>query len=74
MDTTQVAPYESELSDEETIEEHPSVNEKTKKRQESKFWIEEATYDHSSEVEALIKNSWSKHYTNYTERGRKVYY
>ncbi|CAF1550987.1 unnamed protein product [Adineta ricciae] len=74
MNTTQVAQYESESSDEETQEKHTNVIGKAKRRRESKFWIEEATYNHSSEVEALIKDDWSKHYVNYTERGRKVYY
>ncbi|CAF4884414.1 unnamed protein product, partial [Rotaria sp. Silwood2] len=40
----------------------------------SKYWIKEATYDNPSEAEASIENQWSKHYTNYTEQGRKVYY
>ncbi|CAF1356101.1 unnamed protein product [Adineta ricciae] len=68
----QVAQYESESSGEETQEKHTNVIGKAKRRPESKFWIEEATYNHSSEVEALIKDDWSKHYVNYTERGRKV--
>ncbi|CAF5096442.1 unnamed protein product, partial [Rotaria sp. Silwood1] len=34
----------------------------------------QATYDNPCEAEASIENQWSKHYTNYTEQGRKVYY
>jgi hypothetical protein len=50
METTQVAQYESETSDEETVEKDQGANGKTKRRKEPKFWIEQATYDHPSEV------------------------
>ncbi|CAF4190038.1 unnamed protein product, partial [Rotaria sordida] len=33
-----------------------------------------ATYDNPGEIEASIENQWGKHYTTYTEYGRKVYY
>ncbi|CAF2081129.1 unnamed protein product [Rotaria magnacalcarata] len=71
MEVIQVAQYESETSDEEIIKENHDINEQRKK---SKFWVKESTFDKPSETEALIENQWSKHYTNYTENGRKVYY
>jgi hypothetical protein len=43
METTQVAQYESETSDEEIVEKAQGTNGKTKRRKEAKFWIEQAT-------------------------------
>ncbi|CAF4632468.1 unnamed protein product [Rotaria sp. Silwood2] len=74
MEAIQIPQYESETSDAEMVEENHDINEKINKKRRSKYWIKEAAYDNPSEAEASIENQWSKHYTNYTEQGRKVYY
>lgn len=74
MEVIEVAQYDSEASDAEVVEENHEINEKIKKKRISKLWIKAATYDNPSEAEASIEKQWSKHYTNYTEEGRKVYY
>jgi hypothetical protein len=50
METTQVAQYESEASDEETVGKDQGPNGTAKRRKEPKFRIEQATCDHSSAV------------------------
>ncbi|CAF5004528.1 unnamed protein product, partial [Rotaria sp. Silwood1] len=74
MEVIQIPQYESETSDAEMVEENHEMNEKINKKRRLKYWIKEATYDNPSEAEASIENQWSKHYINYTEQGRKVYY
>ncbi|CAF4107816.1 unnamed protein product [Rotaria sp. Silwood1] len=74
MEVIQIPQYESETSDAEMVEENHEINEKINKKRRLKYWIKEATYDNPCEAEASIENQWSKHYTNYTEQGRKVYY
>ena len=72
MEVVQVAQYVSDLSDEEF---HDKNNEKPqRKNKRTKFWVKEAVFDNAAEVEASLGNIWSKHYTNYSEVGRKVYY
>jgi len=39
-----------------------------------KHWIKGEVFDNAAEAEALIRNTWSKHYTNYSDDGRRVYY
>ncbi|CAF3862535.1 unnamed protein product [Rotaria sp. Silwood1] len=75
MDETQVAEYESGTSDEEVIEEQRAKNTKKKiKKQGTKFWIKEKTFNNADEATASIKKEWSKHYTNHTQNGRRIYY
>src|ERR1700722_10846460 len=78
MEVVKVVQYESETSDEEIVEgrsgSQTDRNQKIRKGKQSKFWIKEATFDQPEEAEASIKSEWAKHYTNYTENGRKVYY
>jgi hypothetical protein len=44
------------------------------KKTRTKFWIKDTTFNTGSEAEALIKSECSKHYTNYTDKGKRVYY
>ncbi|CAF4977631.1 unnamed protein product [Rotaria sp. Silwood1] len=76
MKAVEVAQYESDTSDEEISEEQSVRNENkgVHRKKKTKFWIKEATFNNAGEAEASIKNEWSKHYTNYTEDGRRVYY
>ncbi|CAF4457980.1 unnamed protein product [Rotaria sp. Silwood2] len=72
MEGIQVAQYVSDLSDEEVYKESNEKPQKKKKR--TKYWVKEAVFDNAGEAEASLGNAWSKHYTNYSEIGRKVYY
>ncbi|CAF3269215.1 unnamed protein product [Rotaria sp. Silwood2] len=72
MEGIQVAQYVSDLSDEEVNKESNEKPQKKKKR--TKYWVKEAVFDNAGEAEASLGNAWSKHYTNYSEIGRKVYY
>ncbi|CAF1489660.1 unnamed protein product [Adineta steineri] len=65
----EVAQYESDASDGEIIQEQRAVKEKKRRRgkKKTKFWIIEETFDNAGEVEASIKNEWTKHYTNHTQ-------
>ncbi|CAF2911546.1 unnamed protein product [Rotaria sp. Silwood2] len=76
MKAVEVAQYESDSKDEEIIEEHSVRNENKRvhRKKKTKFWIKEATFNNAGEAEASIKSEWSKHYTNYTADGRRVYY
>ena len=44
------------------------------KRKKNKFWIKETTFNNAGEAEASLRNDWSKHYTNRTHDGKRVYY
>jgi len=76
MDVTQVDQYESDTLDEDIIEKNDSSKrvKKVHKKTWTNFWIKDTTFNTGSEAEALIKNEWSKHYTNYTDKGKRVYY
>jgi len=76
MDIIQVDQYESDTSDEEIIEKNGTKNgnQIIHKKTKTKFWVKEATFSTGGEAQASIKNEWSKHYTNYTECGKRVYY
>ncbi|CAF1431807.1 unnamed protein product [Rotaria magnacalcarata] len=77
MEVVQVAQYENDKSDEELVEENDGINgnERVPKKEKlKKCWIKENTFDNAGEAEASIKDKWSKHYTNHTEKGRMVYY
>jgi hypothetical protein len=73
MEVTQVDQYES---DKDVIEKNDSTkgikNVHTKKR--TKFWTKDKTFDTASEAETLVGNGWSKHFSNYTDKGKRVYY
>jgi len=72
MDVLHVDQYESDSSDEEILQEKDGINVNRKRR--TKHWIKDGVFDNATEAEASIINEWSKHYTNYSENGRKVYY
>ncbi|CAF1159836.1 unnamed protein product [Rotaria sordida] len=46
----------------------------TKRKKRTKCWIKEAVFDNAVKAEVSLGNTWSKHYTNYSDIGRKVYY
>ncbi len=71
----QVAQYVSDSSDEEIQDENTGIYRSQKqKRKRTKHWIKEGVSDNAAETEASIGNTWSKHYTNYSDNGRRVYY
>ena len=77
MKAVQVVQYESDASDEEIIQNDCAKDEtkEVRRKKKTKFWIKQATFNDAGEAEASInKNDWAKHYTNYTEDGRRVYY
>ncbi|CAF1023430.1 unnamed protein product [Rotaria sordida] len=76
MEAIQVAQYESDASDEEIVGENYDTNgnERSSKKRKPKCWVNENTFDNAGEAEASIGNERSKHYTNYTENGKVVYY
>ncbi|CAF5017447.1 unnamed protein product [Rotaria sp. Silwood1] len=76
MEVVQIAPYESDILDEEMVKEDRGIsgNKKILKKKKSKYCVKKDAFDHAGEAEASIGNQWSKYYTNYAEDGRKVYY
>jgi hypothetical protein len=75
MEAVQVAQYVSDPSDEEIQDDNNGINRSQKqKRRRIKHWIKERVFDNAAEAEASIGNTWSKHYTNYSDDGRRVYY
>ncbi|CAF1531286.1 unnamed protein product, partial [Rotaria sordida] len=46
----------------------------TKRKKSTKCWVKEAVFDNAVKAEVSLGNTWSKHYTNYSDIGRKVYY
>jgi len=76
MEVTQVDQYESDTLDEDSIEKNDSTKrvKKVCEKARTKFWIKDTTFNTGSEAEASIKSEWSKHYTNYTDKGKRVYY
>ena len=73
MEVTQVDQYES---DEDVIENNDSIKEvkKVHRKRRTKLWIKDKTFETPSEAEVLVKNGWSKHYTNFTDKGKRIYY
>ncbi|CAF1030694.1 unnamed protein product [Didymodactylos carnosus] len=76
MEAMEVAQYESDISDEEMSEEQCAKNGNKRHRikKKNKFWIKETTFNNAGEAEASLRNDWSKHYTNRTHDGKRVYY
>ncbi|CAF1167498.1 unnamed protein product [Adineta ricciae] len=75
MNTQKVVPCMSESSDDEveTNDNDLQSNKKTKKRQK-KYWFKQAEFSNADEAQASVELTWSKHYTNRSDTGRKVYY
>ncbi|CAF2123572.1 unnamed protein product [Rotaria magnacalcarata] len=76
MEVTQkVAQYISESSDEEVDTDNNDLqrNKKIKKRQ-ARYWVKEAEFSNAGEAQASVEIIRSKHYTNYSEIGRRVHY
>ena len=76
MEVIQVDQYESDTLDGDIIEKNDSTKEvmKVRRKTRTKFWFKDTTFDTVDEPEALVKNGWSKHFTNYTDKGRRIYY
>lgn len=71
----QVAQYVSDSSEEQIEGRTNEVfQKKTRKKRKTKSWMKYADYDCAAAAEASIESTWSKHYTNHSEIGRKVYY
>ena len=76
MEIMQVDQYESDTLDEDITEKNDAIKRAQKicAKIQTKFWMKNTTFNTVSEAEALIKSGWSKHYANYTDKGKRVYY
>ena len=76
MDVVQAVQYASDSPDEAIAEKDLGINgnERTLKKRKSKFWVKEAIFDKPGEVKSSVGNEWSKRYTNYTQKDKRLDY